>query len=87
MTIKGSGTDDIGEFTADGIYSQSTRRIGLTEHYQLGTGDPNENLGHDVIIQVNYNARRNQFDGKWYVHTRKYFGEGQIELKFVEFHA
>jgi hypothetical protein len=84
MTIKGSGTDDVGTFTADGIYSKSTRRIGLTEHYQRGTGDPSQNLGHDVAIQVIYNAQRNQFEGKWYVQTHKYHGEGQIEFKFVE---
>lgn len=87
MTIKGSGTDDIGTFTVDGIYSESTRRIGLTEHYQYGTGDPTQNLGHDVTIQVEYNSQSNQFEGKWYVKTQKYQGENQIEFKFVEPYA
>lgn len=84
MTINGSGTDDVGTFTVDGFYSESTCRIGLTEHYQPGTGDPSQNFGHDVIIQLVYNVQKNQFEGKWYVQTHKYHGENLIELKFVE---
>ncbi|CAF4498590.1 unnamed protein product, partial [Rotaria magnacalcarata] len=31
MSIKGSGSDDIGTFTLDGVYASQTQRIGLTK--------------------------------------------------------
>ncbi|CAF4389171.1 unnamed protein product, partial [Rotaria sordida] len=37
MIITGSGSDDIGTFTINGIYSVETRRIGLTKTYTRGT--------------------------------------------------
>ncbi|CAF4087681.1 unnamed protein product, partial [Adineta steineri] len=80
----GSGVDDIGSFTIDGTYSNETNRIGLTKQYQIGTGDPSQNLGHQVIIQVTWNEKNNQFEGKWYVQTKKYHGEGKFQLKFDE---
>ncbi len=52
MKITGSGSDDVGEFTIDGIYSTETSRIGLTKKYQAGTGNRSENLGHQVTIQL-----------------------------------
>ncbi|CAF1532266.1 unnamed protein product, partial [Rotaria sordida] len=64
MKVAGSGTDDVGTFTIDGIYSSKTHRIGLTKTYQRGTGNPSENLGHRVIIQLTWNAQNNQFKGK-----------------------
>ncbi|CAF1373449.1 unnamed protein product [Rotaria sordida] len=81
MIITGSGSDDIGTFTIDGIYSVETRRIGLTKTYTRGTGNQLENLGHQVIIQLTWNAQNNQFEGKWYVRTSKYHGEDKFELK------
>jgi hypothetical protein len=81
--VTGSGTDDVGTFTFDGTYSVKTLRIGLTKNYQLGTGNPSENLGHQVTIQLAWNAQNNQFEGKWYVQTKKYHGEDKFELKFV----
>ena len=83
MKVTGSGSDDIGTFTIDGTYSVKTRRIGLTKKYQVGTGNPSENLGHQVTIQLTWNAQNNQFEGKWYVQTSKYHGEDKFELKFV----
>jgi hypothetical protein len=84
MTITGSGTDDVGTFTVDGIYSVKTSRVGLTKRYQAGTGDPSENLGHQVTIQLTWNTQNNRFEGKWYVQTSKYHGENKFELKFNE---
>ncbi|CAF4225525.1 unnamed protein product, partial [Rotaria sordida] len=82
MKVTGSGTDDVGTFTIDGIYSSKTHRIGLTKTYQRGTGNPSENLGHRVIIQLTWNAQNNQFEGKWYVQKNRYHGEAKFELVF-----
>ncbi|XP_037031254.1 uncharacterized protein LOC119070849 [Bradysia coprophila] len=81
MAVIGSGRDDVGEFTIDGIFSDRTQRMGLTKYYKLGTGDAVENLGHFVIIQVTYEAELGQFEGKWYVQTAKYHGEDKFVLK------
>ncbi|CAF3079326.1 unnamed protein product [Rotaria sp. Silwood2] len=82
MQVTGSGSDDVGVFTIDGIYSFETNRIGMTKTYQLGTGDRSENLGHQVTIQLAWNARNRQFEGKWYVKTCQYGGQDVFELKF-----
>ncbi|CAF4090130.1 unnamed protein product [Rotaria sp. Silwood1] len=82
MKITGSGSDDIGVFTINGIYSTETNRIGLTKTYQLGTGNPLENLGHQVTIQLTWNAQSSQFEGKWYVKTSQYGGQDTFQLKF-----
>ncbi len=82
--VTGSGSDDVGTFTVDGIYSAETGRLGLTKSYQSGTGHRLENLGHQVTIQLTWNAQNNQFEGKWYVQTNKYYGEDKFELKFDE---
>ncbi|CAF3443922.1 unnamed protein product, partial [Rotaria socialis] len=64
LRVTGSGSDDIGSFTIDGIYSIQTQRIGLTKTYAQGTGNLSENLGHDVIIQLKWNSKNSQFEGK-----------------------
>jgi len=55
--------------------------MGLTKIYQYGTGNPLENLGHSVIIQLEWNRYTNQFEGKWYVRTAKFSGSGIFTLK------
>lgn len=80
--IIGSGVDVVGTFTIEGIYSTQTRRMALTKKYQLGTGNPLENLGHDVTIQLEWNRSTNQFEGKWYVRTRKFKGDGEFKMNF-----
>ncbi|CAF4080256.1 unnamed protein product, partial [Rotaria magnacalcarata] len=82
MSIKGSGSDDIGTFTLDGVYASQTQRIGLTKTYQRGTGNLSENLGHQVTIQLKWYPENNQFEGKWYVQTAKYHGDDKFVLKF-----
>ncbi|CAF3648855.1 unnamed protein product [Adineta steineri] len=80
--VTGSGEDDVGEFSIDGIYSLNTRRIALTKKYQKGTGNSSQNLGHTVIIQIKWDSQKQLFDGKWYVKTNKYQGEDKFELQF-----
>jgi len=82
MKVTGSGSYDVGEFTIDGIYSTEASRIGRTKKYQAGTGNRSENLGHQVTIELTWNAQNSQFEGKWYVQTSEYHGDGQFELKF-----
>ncbi|CAF0918230.1 unnamed protein product [Adineta steineri] len=82
LKVTGLGKDNIGEFSIDGIYSLNTRRIALTKKYQKGTGDSSQNLGHTVNIQLEWNLKERLFDGKWYVTTEKYQGQGKFELQF-----
>ncbi|CAF1268622.1 unnamed protein product, partial [Adineta steineri] len=65
MKITGSGSDDVGLYSIDGLYSTQTRRIGLTKTYLSGSGNISQNLGHNVIIQLEWNRYNNQFEGKW----------------------
>ena len=80
-TITGSGSDNVGTYVIDGIFSSHSRRVGLTKKYQLGIGNPLENLGHTVTIQLEWNSSHRQFEGKWYVRTKSFRGEGAFELK------
>lgn len=81
MTVKGSGNDDVGSFTVDGTWSTQTKRLAFKKTYRAGTGNRAENLGHTVIIQLEWNSHTSQFEGKWYVRTAKYNGENKFTLK------
>jgi hypothetical protein len=83
--ISGSGSDNIGIFSMDGTYSLKTKRIGMIKTYQLGTGKRLDNSGYQMIIQVIWNSETRQFEGKWYVRTKKYRGENKFELKFNKY--
>ncbi|CAF2814763.1 unnamed protein product [Rotaria sp. Silwood2] len=80
--VTGSGLDDIGMYSIEGTYSTQSRRMGLTKTYQLGTGNRLENLGHTVTIQLEWNKYNNQFEGKWYVRTKKFKGAGDFKINF-----
>lgn len=82
--VTGSGSDDVGQFIIVGIYSTKTLRMGLKKTYKYGTGNPRENLGHTVAIQLKWNQERSCFLGKWFVQTSQYHGENMWELKFHE---
>jgi hypothetical protein len=82
--VTGSGSDDVGTFTINGIYSVEASCLVLAKKYQAGTGNRSENLGHQVTIQLTWNAQNNQFEGKWYVQINKYYDEDKFELKFYE---
>ncbi|CAF1173020.1 unnamed protein product, partial [Adineta steineri] len=79
--VTGNGSDNVGVYTIEGIYSSRTNRMGLIKTYQKGTGNPIQNLGHDVTIQVVWNSNQRQFKGKWYVRTNKYSGQDKFKLK------
>ncbi|UJR19179.1 hypothetical protein I4U23_022309 [Adineta vaga] len=80
--VTGRGTYDVGDFTMDGVFSSENFRLGINQRYIEGTGDANENLGHTSILQMAWNSNQNQFEGKWYVKTHKYTGNGNFHLRF-----
>ncbi|CAF3547321.1 unnamed protein product [Rotaria sp. Silwood1] len=82
FTVNGHGSDEIGVYTVTGKYSTKTNEIELIKTYQSNTGDSNENLGHQVTIEVTWNPDERQFTGKWYVDTSMFSGEDAFELKF-----
>ena len=83
--ITGEGNDDVGRFAVDGTFSTEGHRMGFTKSYQLGTGNPAENSGHTVTVQLTWNPSTLQFEGKWYVQTAKYRGEDDFRLKFKDY--
>ena len=46
----GHGFDNVGTFALRGEFEKA--KLCLTKQYQLGTGDPNENLGHAVELRL-----------------------------------
>ena len=82
MKITGSGSDDIGLFNINGIYSMETYRIDLKKNYIPGTGDRSQNFGQQVNIQLIWNQLNNQFEGKWHVPMQKYNGQNKFMLRF-----
>ena len=82
-TVTGAGSDDLGAFTVTGIFSAQTGRMGLTKTYSpdtiaYGLVQPK----HEITIQLIWHSHTRQFEGKWYVQTKKYRGENQFILKF-----
>ena len=79
--VHGGGKDDIGTFVISGIYSPNTLRMGLTKKYQIGTGNPNENLGHEVMIQVEWNNEQQEFKGQYYLKTSQHVDRNEFVIR------
>ena len=79
--VDGGGTDDIGTYVITGIYSLETLRMGLIKQYQVGTGNPTENLGHQVTIQVEWNSENEQFEGKYYLRTSRHRDSNKFVIR------
>ncbi|UJR31034.1 hypothetical protein I4U23_018544 [Adineta vaga] len=82
LKVTGAGSDSSGVFTVDGIYSVKTKRISLIKTYHLEANKRSENFKYQMIIQLRWNCKTSQFEGKWYVRTKTYRGENKFELKF-----
>jgi hypothetical protein len=54
----------------------------MIKAYQLGTGNRLDKFDYQMIIQLIWNSETRQFEGKWYVQTKKYRGENKFELRF-----
>ncbi|CAF3801621.1 unnamed protein product [Rotaria sp. Silwood1] len=79
--VQGNGTDDVGSFDVTGSYSTDDNCMTLQKKYKRGTGDPRENLGHEVKIDLKWNDQTQQFEGQWIVRTENYSGQDKFELK------
>jgi hypothetical protein len=83
--VTGGGTDDVESFTVTVTYcGKKTARLGFTKQYQLGTGNSRQNLGHEAKIQLEWNDRQQNLNGKWYVKTATYSGNNKSELKLQQ---
>ncbi|CAF4357523.1 unnamed protein product [Rotaria sp. Silwood2] len=80
MTVTGSGQDDIGIFDIEGIYSYRNRRIGLRKIYRSDKFDELTKSEHEIIIQLIWNDKAKQFQGKWYDDTKSSKEKGVFEL-------
>lgn len=58
-----------------------TLRMSLTKRYQAGTGDSNENRGHEVTIQVEWNLETKQFEDIYYLQTSQHHDENSVVIK------
>ena len=79
--VSGSGCDCVGSYNVNGKYSEVTRMMTIYKTYILGTGDPSENLGHSVRVQLEWIRERGQFEGKWCVNVPNYSGNGMWYIK------
>lgn len=83
--VQGSGTDDVGSYDITGNYSRSDFHLDLIKQYKPKTGNPHENLGHQVTINLKWNDQEHQFDGQWIVKTTNYSGQDKFKLKLRQF--
>eukprot|EP01083_Nonionella_stella_P220243 788208_1 len=75
-TVSGGGWEEVGKYKIVGEYNPLNGRIAMAQIFQIGTGNPRENLGHTVYIRLQWYPPRNAFTGKWYCKTHKYQGSG-----------
>ena len=66
QTVFGKGTDDSGMFTVTGTFSPRTLRMAFDKQYQAGSADAARKPGARSTIQVQYNPRTQNFEGKSY---------------------
>ena len=74
--VSGQGYDNVGSYNITGRYNDNNKRMALTKTYIHGTGNPNENMGHNVYLRLQWNEQSKRFEGKWYVKTIYYKGSG-----------
>ncbi|CAF0935635.1 unnamed protein product [Adineta steineri] len=86
MQVTGSGSDNVGIFTLNGVYSAISEQINMTKKYQLGTGDPIENKGHEVKMQLRWQSTNQQFEGSLLISYSGYQVQGKCRLKFHDAH-
>lgn len=87
--VKGNGEDKVGSFVLRGVWKGN--RLGMTKQYLKGTGDPNENHGHQIHMRLAKEKSsgmvindRPRLEGKYYVRTPQYSGEDHISIWLVE---
>ena len=88
-TVKGKGEDRVGSFVLRGVWKGD--RLAMTKQYLRGTGDPNENHGHQIHMRLTKEKTsgmiindRPRMVGKYYVRTPQYSGEDHMSIWLVE---
>ena len=88
-TVKGKGEDRVGSFVLRGVWKGD--RLAMTKQYLRGTGDPNENHGHQIHMRLAKEKTsgmivndRPRMVGRYYVRTPQYSGEDHMSMWLVE---
>jgi hypothetical protein len=82
LKVSGSGNDNNGVFVIDGIISMKTGRMGLNKTYTSTLSQSSAFFQSQILIQLVWNTKNSQFEGKWYVHTKNYRAENKFYLKY-----
>ncbi|CAF2391996.1 unnamed protein product [Rotaria sp. Silwood2] len=83
-TLSGYGQDNVGQYVLNGSFSEDTGKIEMAQRYQIGTGNPNVNLGHQDVIHLSWNASRKVFEGMAYSQVGGCYVPGAlIEMSLV----
>ncbi|CAF3346232.1 unnamed protein product [Rotaria socialis] len=77
-TLNGCGVDNVGQYLLNGSFSVETGQLEMMQHYQIGTGNPNFNIGHKDAIQLTWNASRKLFEGMGYSQSGGNYVPGSI---------
>ena len=87
--VKGKGDDRVGSFVLRGVWKGD--RLAMTKQYLRGTGDPNENHGHQVHMRLAKEKTSGmiindcpRMVGKYYVRTPQYSGEDHMSIWLTE---
>ena len=87
--VKGKGDDRVGSFVLRGVWKGD--RLAMTKQYLRGTGDPNENHGHQVHMRLTKEKTSGmiindcpRMVGKYYVRTPQYSGEDHMSIWLTE---
>ncbi|CAF2718947.1 unnamed protein product [Rotaria sp. Silwood2] len=68
-------------FTLPKNYSTSDNHMNSAKQYVPETENPYENLGHQVKIDLKWNAHAQNVDDQWVIRTTMYSGQDKFELK------
>jgi hypothetical protein len=83
-TVRGNGTDDMGQFTLTGYISTELLTINMIKKYYSSIDDTQDTVGYETKIDLEWNDEKRTFEGKWFTHKYKNKGEGSYELVKVQ---
>jgi hypothetical protein len=82
-TVYGKGRDNLDIFVATGVYSPRTLRIAFNKRYQSGLGNPRQNSGQTMTIQVARNTNTQRFEGKYYLKVGRHREEQRYMIQRI----
>merc|ERR1712238_131271 len=77
-SITGEGADTVGSYTMSGHTCGD--KVSITKQYVPNTGDPIENLGHQVHLRLRLRKDGSALIGKYYIKTHKWEGSGIYKI-------